>query len=128
MIEIEQPISVGVDMVEILRVERLMARYGSRFLNRVFTEIEQAECNNTPERYAVRFAAKEATSKVLGTGIGIVSWRDIEVKHLASGKPYLNLYGAADRRAKQLGLVNWAVSLSHSQSNALAFVVATKAS
>jgi holo-[acyl-carrier protein] synthase len=73
---------------------------------------------------AVCFAAKEAASKALGTGIGPISWRDVEILHKWSGEPYLVLHGAARAIAKELGLTNWSVSLSHSRENAVAVVVA----
>jgi holo-[acyl-carrier protein] synthase len=73
----------------------------------------------------VRFAAKEAAVKALGTGIGPVSWNEVETLHRPSGEPYLVLHGRAAQIAASLGLVTWAVSLSHSREMAVAVVVAS---
>jgi len=90
----------------------------------VFTERELAACKGRPDRLAARFAAKEAVSKVLGTGIGQVAWRDIEVVNDPAGRPDLRLDGQAAQLAGELGLHIWSVSLSHTQEQAVAFVVA----
>jgi holo-[acyl-carrier protein] synthase len=118
-------VRVGVDLVEVERIAELMARYGERFSRRVFTEAELMACTNRPERLATRFAAKEAVSKALGTGIGRVRWRDIEVLNGPAGEPELVLSGAAAELAAELQLRLWAVSLSHAGGQAIAFVVAT---
>ena len=118
-------LKTGVDIIEIPRIQAALDRHGERFLARVFTAAEIAECGGKADRLAVRFAAKEATTKALGTGIGPVSWREIETLHKRSGEPYLVLHGRADMVAKYLGLTCWAVSLSHSRENAIAVVVAT---
>jgi holo-[acyl-carrier-protein] synthase len=78
-----------------------------------------------PTRLAARFAAKEAASKALGTGIGDVCWVDIEVYSDERQRPHLRLYNEAARLAQELGLCNWQVSLSHTQEHAIAFVVAS---
>jgi holo-[acyl-carrier protein] synthase len=118
-------LKTGVDIIEIPRIQAALDRHGERFLQRVFTPAEIAECSGRADRLAVRFAAKEATTKALGTGIGPVSWREVETLHKRSGEPYLILHGQAEMVAKVLGLTNWAVSLSHSRENAIAVVVAS---
>ena len=100
-------------------------RFGERFLRRVFTPYEIAECRGRAEALAARFAAKEATTKALGTGIGPVGWREVETRHRPSGEPYLVLYDRAEKIASHLGLTNWAVSLTHSREMAAAVVIAT---
>ena len=118
-------LKTGIDIIEIARIRAALDRHGERFLKRVFTELELFECRGQAEALAVRFAAKEATSKALGTGIGPISWREVETLHKWSGEPYLVLHGAAERIAEQRGLRVWAVSLSHSRENGIAVVVAT---
>jgi holo-[acyl-carrier protein] synthase len=116
---------VGVDLMDVERIERGMARYGDRFYARFFTETERRQCEGHPQRLAARFAAKEATAKALGTGIGDVRWVDIEVDCDGRGRPFLRLHGNAARLASDLGLTTWEVSLSHTHEQAIAFVVAT---
>jgi holo-[acyl-carrier protein] synthase len=118
-------LKTGVDIIEIRRIQAALDRHGERFLERIFTPEEIAECQGRADRLAVRFAAKEATSKALGTGIGPVSWREVETLHKRSGEPYIVLHGRAEEVAKYLGLTIWAVSLSHSRDNAIAVVVTT---
>jgi len=117
-------LDTGVDIVEVQRVHRAVARWGSRFLDRIFTPTEQAQCRGRIQSLAARFAAKEAAAKVLGTGIGIVAWQDLETVSDHSGKPHLHLHGNADRIAVQRGLQEWSVSLSHTRDYAVAMVVA----
>lgn len=114
---------VGVDLIEIARIIAARARYGERFLGRVFTPAERMSTHENPASLAARFAAKEATAKALGTGIGGVSWQMIEVESLADGQPRLRLHDAAAVRAAALGVREWHVSLSHSRTLAVAFVV-----
>ena len=118
-------LKTGIDLIEISRIRKAVERHGDRFLQRVYTAAEIAECNGRAEALAVRFAAKEATVKALGTGIGPVSWCEVETLHKRSGEPYLVLHGRAKTIAKFLRLKTWAVSLSHSQEMATAVVVAT---
>lgn len=117
-------IAVGVDMVEISRIEALLERHGDRFLRRVYTEGELAYAKGRPSALAARWAAKEATAKALGTGIGPVSFQEIEVVCDAQGKPGLQLHGNAAGLAARLHLSQFALSLSHAADYALAFVVA----
>lgn len=118
-------VKTGVDIIEIPRIQAALDRHGERFLKRVFTDFEILECRSRADALAVRFAAKEAASKALGTGIGPIGWRDVETLHKWSGEPYLVLHGPAEVIAQRLGLTEWAVSLSHSRENAIAVVVAS---
>lgn len=119
-------LSIGVDLSEVARIEALIARYGARFLDRVFTTQEQAYCNGRVTSLAARFAIKEAVAKALGTGMGEqVTWREVEVVNDAQGKPLLLLHGKTRAHAESLGLQQWAISLSHTEALAIAFVVAT---
>lgn len=118
----------GVDIVEIARVERVMARSGQRFLTRIFTPQEQAYCQGRMASLAGRFAVKEAVAKTLGTGIGEMSWVEIEIVSDGLGRPELVLHGAAKRLADELGLVEWSISLSHTESYAIGFAVAASKS
>ncbi len=122
-------VSVGVDIVEIERIARTLARFGERFLRRVYTEAEITYCRGKPSRLAARFAAKEAVAKALGVGVFWhegVYWRDVEVIRDHRGKPGIRLHGGALERARQEGLTAWALSLSHSREYAVAMAVATK--
>jgi len=120
---------VGVDLVEIERVERAWRRYGARFLRRLFTAAEQEYClarGRPAASLAARLAAKEAVLKALGVGLGSCRWSDIEVRTDAVGRPILRLEGAARRRAAELGVASWHLSLSHGRDYALAVVVAER--
>ena len=114
----------GVDFLEIERLRESTLLHGEHFLSRIFTSAEQAECGDNYASLAARFAAKEAVSKALGTGIGDVGWQDIEILRADSGAPQLVLHGYAERLATQLGLKTWSVSLSHTREHAVAMVVA----
>jgi holo-[acyl-carrier protein] synthase len=114
----------GVDMIEISRIEAAMARHGERFYARFFTVEERLICADQAARLAARFAAKEAAAKALGTGIGDVRWVDLEILRDERGRPVLRLHGAALTLANALGLSQWEVSLSHTDTLAMAFVVA----
>lgn len=118
-------VRVGVDLVRVERIAALIERYGDRFSHRVFTARELIACGQRPERLAARFAAKEAVSKALGTGIGQVGWREIEIISEDGARPELLLGGAAAELAAELGLHEWTVSVSHTREQAVAFVIAT---
>lgn len=119
-------LSIGVDLSEVARIEDLLHRYGERFSQRIFTEQERAYCNGRINSLAGRFAIKEAVAKALGTGIGArLSWKDIEVVNNDKGKPELVLHNQAQTLADELGLNQWAISLSHTDTVAIGFVVAT---
>jgi holo-[acyl-carrier protein] synthase len=116
----------GVDLIEVNRIERTIARFGDRFLNRVFTEHELRYGAGRPHVLAARFAAKEAVSKLLGCGIQHrdgVDWLEIEVLSGERGDPTLQLSGRAAVRAQELGLREIALSLSHTREHAIAVVV-----
>ncbi len=117
-------LKTGIDLIEIPRLRAALERFGERFLERIFTDHEIADCRGRPEALAACFAAKEAASKALGTGIGPIGWREVEVRHHPSGEPYLTLYGRAADIAARLGLTAWSVSLTHSREMAAAVVVA----
>ncbi|MBV6391560.1 MAG: Holo-[acyl-carrier-protein] synthase [Anaerolineales bacterium] len=102
----------------------MIERHGARFLNRVFTGLEQRDCAGRASSFAARFAAKEAAAKALGCGIGDVSWLEIEIRSDARRAPYLVLAGEGERLAKEQGLTTWSVSLSHAENMAIAFVAA----
>jgi holo-[acyl-carrier protein] synthase len=111
-------------LIEVARVAAVLERWGDRFLNRIYTAGEVAYCRGRVPELAVRFAAKEATSKALGTGIVGISWREMEVVPDRLGKPTMVLHGRAAARATEVGLVRFEVSLSHSREMATAVVVA----
>lgn len=117
-------ISSGVDLIEIERVTQAIERHGERFLNRVFTRQELAELKGNPASLAGRFAAKEAVAKALGTGIGLVAWQEIEILRGPAREPLLFLHGAAAELAAQNHLTEWTVSLSHTETLAVAAVFA----
>ncbi len=116
-------LSTGIDLLEIERIQGMIARHGGRFLERVFTPQEIAELGGNVASLAGRFAAKEAVAKALCTGIGPVAWREIEILRGPSRQPVLSLHGAAARLAEQLGLSQWSVSISHTQTHAVAVAV-----
>jgi holo-[acyl-carrier protein] synthase len=124
------PLAVGVDMVEIERLERAIERWGERFLRRVYTPLEIEHCRGRVPELAARFAAKEAISKALGVGIwwrGGIAWTEAEVRSNRLGKPEVTLHGRAAEYARQQGLDQWAISLSHTDEHAIAMVVAQQA-
>lgn len=120
-------VGTGIDLVEIERIQRSVDRFGKRFLDRVYTEPEQAYClrkRNAAESLAARFAAKEAAAKALGTGISHgVSWLEIEVVREPSGRPTLRFHGRALEWAKRLNSHRAALSLTHTGTLAMANVV-----
>ena len=117
----------GIDMIEIARIEKTIARYGDRFCQRIYLPNEIRYCRgkrNAAESFAARFAAKEAAAKALGTGIQAgVGWRDIEVVRAPGGRPTLLFHGRAAVIAGQLGARHASISLTHTQSYALAQVL-----
>jgi holo-[acyl-carrier protein] synthase len=114
----------GVDLIEIDRFKEACLHHKQRLLQRLFTPTELEENGENLASLAARFAAKEAVAKAFGTGIGAVSWHDIEICRGASGEPILHLSGAAQRLVEQHHLHTWSLSLSHTQNYAIAFVVA----
>lgn len=114
----------GVDIIEIHRFKSAYRRYRQRFLERLFTTVELAENGENLTSLAARFAAKEAVAKAFGTGIGQITWQEIEICRGNSGEPVLHLHGAAQRLADEQQINTWSISLSHTQDHAIAFVVA----
>jgi holo-[acyl-carrier protein] synthase len=117
----------GVDLCEVPRVRAAIERFGARFKRRVFTDREIAYSErkaNLYERFAARFAAKEAGMKALGTGWrGGIAWRDFEVTNLPSGKPTLAFHGKAGELAAKLGVRSVALSMTHTREQAMAMVI-----
>jgi holo-[acyl-carrier protein] synthase len=120
-------LGLGLDIAEVDRITRVITRYGQSVLKRLYTPQEIAYCEshqNRYERYAARFAAKEAAMKALGTGWRRgVRWRDIEVVNLPGGKPTLVLAGVARQVAEAMGVKNIALSITHSENLAMAQVI-----
>ena len=114
----------GVDAAEIARIGHAMERWGQQFLDRVYTPAEQVYCRGRAERLAGRFAAKEAVSKALGTGIRELRWRDIEVLPDRRGRPTVYLHGTAAERARATGTTWLSISITHAGELAIAFVIA----
>ena len=115
----------GVDIIEIPRIEAAIGRWGQPLLDRVWTPTEQRYCRGRMPELAARFAAKEAVSKTLGTGIRGIRWREIEILGDRRGKPLVFLHDAARERAATIHLTRWAISLTHGRDLAIAFVVAS---
>jgi len=119
----EEMPSIGVDIIEIERVESVIKRWGERFLNRIYTETELRICQDKLASLASRFAAKEAVMKVLGTGGIGIGWREIEILTGDDGKPSVKLYGQALNKAEKLNLKEVSVSLSDSKQHAVAVAI-----
>lgn len=121
----------GVDLVEVERIRAALERHGERFANRIFTEGEQSQAGNGPLRVqflAGRFAAKEAVMKALGTGWARgVSWTDIDVRRLPSGKPEVMLRGKCKEIADGLGIARWEISITHTGGHAAASALGSAA-
>jgi holo-[acyl-carrier protein] synthase len=120
-------VGTGIDIVEVARVEAAIERFGERFLQRVFTADEIRYCqskHNVMERFAGRFAAKEAAMKAIGTGWrGGVQWKDFEVGREPSGRPTMLLAGKAAEHAARLGARHTSLSISHTAEQAIASVI-----
>jgi len=120
-------VGTGIDIAEVPRIRQSIERFGDRFLQRVFTDGEIRYCDskaNRFERYAARFAAKEAAMKALGTGWNHgVRWRDCEVVRMPCGRPTIVFHGKAGEFAAKLGTKNTALSITHTAENAFAQVI-----
>jgi holo-[acyl-carrier protein] synthase len=120
-------VGTGVDLAEVNRIRAAVERYGTRFIERIYTPLEIAYVErkaNRYERYAARFAAKEAGMKAIGTGWKRgVRWRDFEVVNLPTGKPTLRLHGMAAVYAERLGVSSIALSITHTAEVAMAHVI-----
>lgn len=123
-------VGTGVDLAEVPRIKASIERYGAKFIDRIYTPLEIAYVErkaNRFERYAARFAAKEAGMKALGTGWRRgVRWQDFEVVNLPSGRPTLQLHGAAQTIAAAIGVTAISLSLTHTRETGMAFVVFEK--
>lgn len=120
-------LGLGVDVVEVARIERAVARWGDAFVRRIYTpdEIERSRAAVVQSpRLAARFAAKEAVMKALGVGWRALAWREIEITHDALGRPEVRLHGAARRLAGERGVVTVLISLAHTHEHAVANAVA----
>ncbi|HSY71504.1 MAG TPA: holo-ACP synthase [Alloacidobacterium sp.] len=119
-------VGTGIDIVEIERIANSIARYGDRFLQKIFTHEEIAYCQrrkNFAESFAARFAAKEAGAKALGTGIQYgITWKELEVRRLPGHRPTLHLTGRALEFAGRLGVAHVSLSLTHGTTLAMATV------
>lgn len=122
---------IGIDVVEVDRIEHMLDAYGDRFIDKVFTPAERAYCEKMSRpalHFAARFSAKEAVAKALGTGIGAdLEWLDMEIRRRGSGAPELVLSGAGERHAEANGIVRVLVSLTHARDYAAANAVALTA-
>ena len=120
-------VGTGIDVVEVPRVAAALERFGRRFIERIFTEEEIRYCDskaNPAERYAARFAAKEAAMKAIGTGWNHgVRWRDFEIQRARGGRPRLVMSGKAAEFARQLGAVHTQISMTHTAAEAIAHVI-----
>lgn len=120
-------VGTGVDITEVARIAAALERFGSRFLERIFTPGEIRYCTGKPnaaERLAARFAAKEAGMKAIGTGLRHgISWQDLEVVREPGGRPVLRYSGKAAEFAQRLGCSRVQLSLTHTAEQALAFVI-----
>jgi holo-[acyl-carrier protein] synthase len=120
-------IGIGVDFVEVARIQHSLDRFGEKFLHRVFTqgEIDYSMSMKFPARHlAARFAAKEAVSKAFGTGIGkAMGWRDIDVHKKPSGEPFLVLEGGAKEMSILRGVAQALITLSHTDNHAMAMII-----
>jgi holo-[acyl-carrier protein] synthase len=120
-------VGIGIDLAEVDRIREAIKKHGQRFIERIYTEKEIAYVErkaNKYERYAARFAAKEAGMKAVGTGWKRgVRWRDFEVTNLPSGRPTLQLHGEAAKFADNLGVRNIALSITHTAAQGMAIVI-----
>ena len=114
---------IGIDIVEIDRVELVIDKWGKRFTNRIYTEAELKICDSSVSSLAARFAGKEAIMKVLGTGARGVNWREIEILADSRGKPFVRLWGKAENRARELNLSEFSISLSDTRRYAVAAAI-----
>jgi holo-[acyl-carrier protein] synthase len=120
-------VGTGIDIAEVPRIRHSIERFGNRFLRRIYTEGERRYCDskaNRVERYAARFAAKEAAMKALGTGWNHgVRWIDCEVIRLPGGRPTITFHGRAGEFAARMGVKNAALSLTHTSEQAIAQLI-----
>lgn len=120
-------VGIGLDIAEVPRIKEAIERHGERFLARIYTDAERTYCESKPnkfERFAGRFAAKEAAMKAIGTGWKRgVAWRDFEVKRAPSGQPIIEFHNKAAAIAKGLGVRRGLITISHTEQQAIAQVI-----
>ena len=121
-------VAVGIDIVGIDRFERVVGRWGARFIDRCFTTAEIGECNGRIPSLAARFAAKEAAFKAMGSSPRAISWQDIEIVHSGAGAPALEFHGGAAAETRRLGWKSVSLSLTHDAGVAVAVVIVLKLS
>ena len=117
--------SIGIDIIEMERIEAVIEQWGERFLKRIYTDDELRICQGRVSSLAIRFAAKEAIMKVLGTGNKGVGWKEIEILPDSLGKPLVTLYGRAKSKAEELNMNDFSVSLSDTKQYAIATAIGT---
>ena len=114
---------IGIDLIEIERIESAIKRWDKRFLNRIYTEAELSICQGRIPSLAARFAAKEAVMKALGTGARGIKWKDVEILTDSAGRPVVELYGQARSKARELKLDELCISLSDTKQYAVATAI-----
>jgi holo-[acyl-carrier protein] synthase len=121
-------IGIGTDIIECERIDRMIQRHGSHFVDRVFTTQEIQYCTDrksSDQHFAGRWAAKEAVLKALGTGwVSGIAWTDVEIVNQSSGKPQIKLHGGAKKIANEKKITEIQISISHCKSHAIAFATA----
>jgi holo-[acyl-carrier protein] synthase len=121
-------LGIGTDIVECLRIAQMIERHGELFIHRVYTAHEIQYCQNrkqATQHYAGRWAAKEAVLKAIGTGWRRgISWRDVEVRNLAGGRPVVIMHGGVRDVAEEMGVGQMLISISHCRSHATAYALA----
>ena len=115
--------SIGIDIVEIERIESAIKQWDKRFLNRIYTQAELETCHGKIASLATHFAGKEAVMKALGTGTKGIGWREIEILPNSNGKPLVQLHGTAKARARKLNLTKFSISLSDTKQYAVAAAI-----
>jgi len=116
-------VPIGIDIIEIDRIKQAILTWEDSFLKRVYTEAELENCHNVASSLAARFAAKEAVMKALGTGTKGLSWRDVEILSNSAGVPLIRLHCRAQKRAEEIGVKVFSVTMSHSKQYAIAIVI-----
>ncbi len=114
---------IGVDIIEIKRINEAIVNWNGHFLNRIYSNNELEQCGRRVPSLAARFAAKEAVIKALGSGFIDSGWKDIEILSQQDGAPYIKLHGGVLDKANRLGFRDFAISLSHCRDYAVAMLV-----
>jgi holo-[acyl-carrier protein] synthase len=114
---------IGIDVIEITRIEQAVSRWHDAFLTRIYTAAELEYSRNRYASLAARFAAKEAVMKALGTGTTGMRWQDIEILSEENGKPVVRLHGKAQHKGDELGVRDFSISISHCEKYAVALVI-----